>query len=379
MKIAYVYDAVYPWIKGGAEKRIYEMAKRLALRGHEVHWYGVGWWWSEGGSRDIEMDGIHLHGVCKPIELYKADRRSIKEAIYFAVMLFGRLREEKFDVVDCQGFPFFSCFTAKIISLFGRYKLVITLHEVWNDYWYEYLGKKGVFGKFIEKLMVNLTNELISVSQKTKNDLKLIKASEKSIVIPNGIDFKQIRRINPSTETFDVIFAGRLIKEKNIDLLLKALVHVKKVFPNFKCIIIGDGPEKLHLENLLCDLNLKQNIEFLGFLEDNNSLISYMKVSKVFVLPSTREGFGMVVLEANASGLPVVVIDHPRNAAIDLIEENVNGFVSEFSQKALADKIVQGINERESMKDSCIKFARDYDWEKIVVELEDFYQEVSLS
>ncbi|MHC1566644.1 MAG: hypothetical protein ACXQTD_02665 [Candidatus Syntropharchaeia archaeon] len=44
MKLAYIYDAVYPWIKGGAEKRIYEISKRLAERWHEVHWYGLKWW-----------------------------------------------------------------------------------------------------------------------------------------------------------------------------------------------------------------------------------------------------------------------------------------------------------------------------------------------
>ena len=61
MKIAFVYDAVYPWIKGGAEKRIYEIGKRLADK-HEVHWYGIRWW---DGKETIEHDGIILHGVCE--------------------------------------------------------------------------------------------------------------------------------------------------------------------------------------------------------------------------------------------------------------------------------------------------------------------------
>jgi len=67
MKIAFVYDAVYPWVKGGAEKRIYEIAKRLADRGHEVHWFGVGWWFKDGNSEIINHDGIILHGVCEPV------------------------------------------------------------------------------------------------------------------------------------------------------------------------------------------------------------------------------------------------------------------------------------------------------------------------
>jgi glycosyltransferase involved in cell wall biosynthesis len=375
MKIAYVYDAVYPWVKGGAERRIYELAKRLTLRGHEVHWYGVGWWWPEEGSRDIVMDGIKLHGVCGPVKLYNDDRRSIKEAIYYALKLYPKLRGENFDIIDCQGFPFFSCFTSKIYSLFGKPVLVITLHEVWNQYWYEYLGFIGIFGKLVENLMVNLTDKIITVSCKTKNDLHKIKSSEKAVIIPNGIDFKEITEINPSVEKSDVIFAGRLIKEKNTDLLLRALVQVKKSLPNIKCFIIGDGPEKRNLEILRDDLHLRGNVEFLGFLEDQ-SLISHLKSSLVFALPSTREGFGMVVLEANACGLPVVVINHPMNASKDLVKDDITGFIAEFSEDSLSDKILDGINGKCSMEDSCIDFARGYDWDEIVTDLEDFYREV---
>ncbi|OPY24246.1 MAG: Trehalose synthase [Methanobacterium sp. PtaU1.Bin242] len=379
MKIAYVYDAVYPWIKGGAEKRVYELAKRLVLRGHEVHWYGVGWWWPEEGQRDTELDGIKLHGICKPVELYDGERRSIKEAIYFAVVMFGKLRGENFDLVDCQGFPFFSCFTTKFNLLLRKSELVITLHEIWNDYWYEYLGKTGVFGKLTEKLMVNLTDKIITVSGKTKEDLKNLKPSENSVIIPNGIDFKQISGIDPAPEKSDVIFVGRLIKEKNVDLIIKSLVLVKQVFPNVRCLIIGDGPEKEHLESLTVDLHLKENVKFLGFLENYENIISYLKSSHVFTLPSTREGFGIVVLEANACGLPVVVVDHPMNAAKDLIKDGENGFICEISEKMMADKIIAGINGKEKMKDSCVEFASGYDWDKIVIELEKFYHAVLIS
>lgn len=376
MKIAFVYDAVYPWIKGGAEKRVYELARRLASMGHEVHWYGVGWWWPENESHDIELDGIKLHGVCKPMELYDGDRRSIKEAIYFAMMLFPRLYGKNFDIIDCQGFPFFSCFTAKMNSSFGKSALVITLHEVWNKYWYEYLGNAGVFGRFTEKQMVNLTDNIISVSQKTKEDLKEIKPHESSLVISNGIDLAEIDEINPKQAQSDILFVGRFIKEKNADLLIKSLVNVKQVFPDLKCLLIGEGPERQYLEKLTRELDLEENVEFLGFLENYKDVISYMKSSQIFVLPSEREGFGMVVLEANASGLPVVVVDHTMNAAKDLIENGVNGFISENSENALADKIVEGINSKNIMKDSCKRFARDYDWNFIVLELEDYYKNI---
>ncbi|OEC88468.1 MULTISPECIES: glycosyltransferase family 4 protein [Methanobacterium] len=374
MKIAFIYDAVYPFITGGAEKRVYELAKRLVQRGHDVHWYGVGWWWPEKGQKDIEMEGIHLHGVCKPMDLYNCERRSINEAVYFAVRLLPKLGMEKFDVIDCQGFPFFSCFTAKLNSLFGGSPLIITLHEVWNDYWYEYLGKAGFFGKLVEKVMVNLTGRIITVSKKTKFDLNAIKSSEKSLVIPNGIDFNYISKICPAGEKSDVIFAGRLIKEKNVEILIKAISNVKEKIPDIKCCIIGDGPERAKLEKLVQELSIQDNVEFKDFMKDYDNLISYMKSSEVFVLPSTREGFGIVVIEANACGLPVVVVDHKMNAASDLIINNKNGIVSGFSKDDIAENIINMINKKKEMQDGCIQTSKEYDWDKIVDTLEEFYK-----
>ena len=81
MKIAYVYDAVYPWVKGGAEKRVYELSRRLADRGHEVHCFGIKWW---KGDSVIQRDGVFLHGICESRNLYSGDRRSMREALVFA-------------------------------------------------------------------------------------------------------------------------------------------------------------------------------------------------------------------------------------------------------------------------------------------------------
>lgn len=377
MKIAFVYDAVYPWVKGGAEKRVYEIGKRLANKGHEVHWYGIGWWWPEKGQKDIEFDGIHLHGVSRPLDLYTGDRRSIKEAIYFALKLFPKLMEEKFDIIDCQGFPFFSCFTTKIHSLLGKSTLIITLHEVWNEYWYDYLGMAGFFGIIIEKATVNLTDKIISVSVKTKRDLKEIKASERSIVISNGIDFEYIMEIKASQERSDIIFAGRLIKEKNVDFLIEAVSIIKERIPDIKCFIVGDGPERAKLEKLTEKLCVQENVIFKGFVEDHDDLITYMKSSKVFVLPSEREGFGIVVLEANACGLPVITVNHKMNAASDLIIDNKNGFVASFSSDEIAEKTLDMIYKKEKIEENCIKMAKMYDWNSIVDSLERYYMSIA--
>ena len=376
MKIAFIYDAVYPWVKGGAEKRVYELAKRLAERGHEVHWYSIGWWWTDNDHNDIIMEGIKLHGVSDPIDLYSDDRRSIKEALIFSLKLLKPLFKDSYDIVDCQGFPFFSCFTAKIHSTLGRSNLIITLHEVWGDYWYNYLGKPGIFGKIVERAMLGLTNNIITVSSKTQKDLKKIKKSEESIIIPNGIDFNHIKGIKPSNERSTIIFAGRLIKEKNVDVLIQSLVTVKEKIPDIICLIIGNGPELSKLEILASELQLKENIIFKDFMENYDDLIGHMKSSKVLVLPSTREGFGMVVIEANACGIPVVTVDHPMNAAVDLVIDGVNGFKTQLETEDMSDKIIKSIESQNEFHDKCIEISSEYDWEIIVDSLEKVYKTI---
>lgn len=373
MKIAFVYDSVYPWVKGGAEKRIYEVARRLAAREHEVHWYSMGCWWDAQGKKDLELEGIKLHGVMKPMELYQNDRRSIKEAIYFAWMVLFKLRAGKYDIIDCQGFPFFSCYSAKIKTVLGRSTLVITLHEVWNDYWYQYLGKAGFFGKLTEKIMVKLSKHIITVSEKTKEDLGRIKPSENAVIIPNGIDVKEIEKVSPLDKNIDVLFVGRLIKEKNADLLLKSLAEVKESQPDILCTLIGEGPERERLESLASKLNLKKNVEFTGFMEDYLQVIATMKASKVLVLPSSREGFGMVVVEANACGLPVVVVDCSMNAAKDLIDHGKNGYIAEATPESLAICIKKGIKSKKDLSGYCKEMAGKYDWDVIVKDLEKTY------
>lgn len=373
MKIAFIYDGAYPWIKGGVEKRVYEIGRRLAERGHDVHCYCVGWWLDDNDESDIEVDGIKYHGVCGPLQMYVNGRRSIKAAIKFSLSLLGPLLREKFDLIDCQNFPYFSCFTAKLACVFRSTPLLITWHEFWGDYWYSYLGRKGFFGKITEKIVSMMADYNLSVSQKTARDLENSGINVLK-VIPNGIDIECIESTEPSNLSSDVIFAGRIIKHKNVDVLIRAIEILKKDILDIRCFIIGEGPEKQYLVKMVDDLGLNDNIKFFDFLDNHNELISMMKSSKVFVLPSIREGFGIVVLEANACGLPVVTVDHPDNAACDLINPE-NGAICNFSGKEIAKSVFRHLKSGGALRRSCIENSEKYDWEEISLMVESFYME----
>ncbi|KUO39424.1 MAG: hypothetical protein AVW05_01525 [Hadesarchaea archaeon DG-33] len=380
MRIAYVHDAIYPFIKGGAEKRIYEFSKRLAKRGHEVHIFGVGWW---GEEPTIVREGVHLHGVCKAMPLYSRDRRSIKGAVKFAKAVLPHLLKEHFNVIDCYQAPYLHCFPTKIGALAKRSPLVITWHEVWRGYWQKYLGSLGIVGRLMEKtILLGLADKVIAGSDQTKDDLiSLGVSADKISIVPNGIDFGNISRVAPSSEKFDVIYLGRLIKPKNVDLLLRAIAALKGEFPGLKAGIIGDGPERKNLESLVKEQGIQDNAKFFGFIEDFDEVAALMKSSKVFVIPSIQEGGASIVtLEANACGLPVIAIDHPLGIDKRLILTGETGFFVELGSDAIAEKIRLLLKDnelREKMGKNAIKFAQPYDWDKITDLIEKVYGQVA--
>lgn len=373
MKIAFVYDTSFPWVTGGAERRIYEIAKRLAIRGHDVHIYSLGYWMQTEeykSQKVIRKDNITYHSVGKPVDLYTKDnKRSIKEAIYFSTCIL-KCDLKDYDIVDCQGFPYFSCYSSKLKTK----NLVITLHEVWNDYWYEYMGRIGFFGKIIEKGILHLTDNVICVSQLTYEQMLENKCPSNATVIANGVDTDKITYVSPRKEYSDIIFAGRLIPEKNVELIIRAVHLVKNKHPHLTCRIIGEGPEEEELKTLTQTLNVEENIIFEGFFDRQEDLYSSIKSSTMFILPSKREGFGIVTIEANACGVPVITLNHPMNASKDLITPD-NGYLVEDEPEELAkiiDKILTtGITA--DKRNKCRKTAEKYDWNQITSLTEEYY------
>ena len=373
MKIALVYDAIYPYVKGGVEKRVWELATRLTRRGHEVHLFGMKFW---EGEDNLIREGVFLHGVCPAQKLYVGGRRSLWQAIYFSIYLISPLLKEKFDIIDCQQFPLFSCFSSRLVSRMRKTPLVITWYEVWGDYWFNYLGYKGLIGKEIERNIASFKCPTISVSVMTANRFRTGFKKSVTTVIPVGIDISRIRSIPPSTQESDIIFVGRLIKEKNGALLVRAFHSLSTPHKNIRLVIIGDGPEREVITALIHDFSLNDRVSLSGFADEHDDLIARLKSSKVFVLPSTREGFGISALEALACGIPVVTVDHPANAIRDLITGG-NGFLCSLSAEDLAKTICLALQHHKEMRNACIKSAESFDWENITSEIETFYNSVT--
>ena len=368
MNIAYIYDAIYPYVNGGVEKRIHELAIRLVRRGHEVHLYGMHFW---EGEATFEKEGIWYHGVSPAQPFYTKGRRSMLQPLSFAYNLGKELRCREHDLIDCQNFPYIPSFAARWAA--RKTPLIITWHEIWGEYWYQYLGSIGIIGKFLEKKTLTLADRMIAVSPMTAHALREQGAPGEIACIPNGIDIQAIDAIEPSGKRSDIIFAGRLIKEKHPDLILRAMVILKEERADLQAVFIGDGPERERLLKETKRLGLEENVSFTGFLPSWEAVIGMMKSSSVFVLPSTREGFGIAALEAMACGLPVITINHPQNAVNDLIRGGC-GISCRLDPGDCADAIQTALVNAHTMGTAGRESAGTYDWEEIVDMIEEIYQ-----
>lgn len=370
MKLALVYDVVHPYVVGGVQKRNWEIARRLVKRGHEVTIFGMKYW---TGDDVMYREGVRFRGVCPPQPLFTEGRRSIKGALYFAVRLPPPLMKERFDVVEVANFPYFPCFPAWLCALVRRSRLVITWHEVWGDYWDEYLGRKGFLGKVVERLAARLPQQSIAISPHTSRALDKLGRRAPDIV-GCGVDIAAIDAAARWPKSNDIIFAGRLAQEKNVIQLLQAAAILKQRGQETGCIIIGQGPDRDSLERRSGEMGIAGNVRFLGRVENDADVYSHMKASRVLVHPSMREGFSHVILEANAGGIPAVTVDHPQNAAKDLIVEGRNGFVCSLSAADMADKIQQALG-RSDWEAGCRESAAAYDWDRIADQAERAYRE----
>jgi glycosyltransferase involved in cell wall biosynthesis len=168
---------------------------------------------------------------------------------------------------------------------------------------------------------------------------------------------------------------GRLIREKHVDLVIHAVNLFRYKNPDIRALIIGEGPEYAGLKNLINENKLDPSVHLSGFYWNHDDLIARLKSSKVFVLPSTREGFGITALEALACGIPVVTVDHPANAIRDLITGK-NGFLCSLSAQDLSEKIGLALRHHLIMHDACMMSAESFDWDRITSDVESYYQSV---
>lgn len=378
MKIALVTDVIYPFTLGGSEIRNYEIAKRLVKWGHEVHIYGAKWW---EGPEVANHEGIVLHGVHTFSKgLYgKNKKRSEFDMLFLSVKIARKLLHENYDIIDNLSFNFLNCYMIKIVSIIKKTPLVFTWQQYFDSYMVDYLGKlKGKVIKQLERFSTKLADYNVACSMKVKEELeKRGVKSGKIKVIYNGCSLSDIKRIKPLRKGYDLIFIGRMNYQKNPQLFLKTLVHLKRHSPGIKAVMIGTGPEEGNLKTYVRENNLTENITFKGSVKKRKEIYRHIKSSKIVVLTSRFEGFPLVIVEAHACGTPVVSTDYSGGNIKEIIKNNE--LIAGQSAEELAEKIKFLFENNEKMEDVVKKIrldAKKFDWNDIADETEAFYSRI---
>jgi glycosyltransferase involved in cell wall biosynthesis len=342
MRICIVYDCLFPWTIGGAEKWYRNLAERLAAQGHEVTYLTLEQW---GNEISPGVPGVTVMPVGPRMALYHHGRRRIAPPLRFGLgVLLHMIRHGgRYDVVHTASFPFFSLLAIGLTRPFGRYRVVCDWHEVWSRaYWRQYLGKVGgEIGWRIQQLCARVPQRAYAFSSLHAGRLGalglrgkvgiLTGEYEGSLTMPDPV---------PPADPPLVVYAGRMIPEKRVTLLVEALAIASKTIPRLHATLFGQGPELDRVRERIETLGLRDIVSLPGFVPSSDVREAIAR-SLCVVQPSSREGYGMVVVEAAALGAPAIVIEGEDNAATELIESGHNGFIARVPEaNVLAEEIV---------------------------------------
>ncbi len=341
MRICIVYDCLFPHTVGGAERWYRNLAERLAADGHEVTYLTLRQW--EDGERP-EIDARVRVVVAGPrMALYTGPRRRILPPLVFGLGVSAHLlvHRRDYDVVHTCAFPYFSLLAAGLLRRWGRYTLCVDWFEVWSSsYWRSYLGGVGgIIGGFVQRLCARVPQRAFCFSQMHASRLRE-EGLHGEIVMLRGLYVGKSRAAEPRQADPLVMFAGRLIPEKRARLGVEAVLLARRQIRDLKGVFYGDGPERDALQALIERNHAEAFIEAPGFVS-GEQVEHDLRRAACLLLPSEREGYGLVVVEACAYATPAVIVAAPDNAASELIEEGVNGVVAaDASPETIAAAIV---------------------------------------
>jgi glycosyltransferase involved in cell wall biosynthesis len=360
------YDCLYPGSVGGVEHRNHELAKALAARGHRVTLAGF------CAAPSEPFPGVEVLPVGPPGRLYTSSgRRSTSEALRLARAAL-RLDVGRFDVVETANIPYAHLPPLALRCRRAGRPLVVTWHEYWGRYWRRYLGAQWPLYAAIERVTAHLGTAAVAVSRFTAGRVQAVRGGEVPVV-PNGIPIASIRKAAEEGrgEGPPLVYAGRLLREKRLDLLLQAVARLGRSGPVLA--LYGDGPDRGRLAELARELDLGETVLFQGYLPANVDVWRRMGASRIAVQPSSREGFGLFPLEAMAAGLPVVYCESSESALSELVEDGVHGLRTPPDPAALAgalDRLLGDEAERSRLAENARRHAAAYDWGAVAAEME---------
>lgn len=387
MRIA-IFSDTFPPQTNGVANTVHTSARGLAELGHEVHVFTVADK-SHGGqtANDVhQQENFTLFHLPAVSASFIYPDQSIGLPLGIAL---NKLRKIKPDVIHSHT-PFAVGWEAVLSGKILHIPVVGT-HHTFFDHYLKYVKLNyGWMRKISWKYTVgyyNLCNLVLSPTASLANELRNHGLKKNVKILPNSIDaelFQPAKNARLKKELksrwgiskMSLVYMGRVSYEKSIDQLLKTVALVKKKMPLINLVIIGDGPERNNLEKLADDLDVKDNVIFTGF-RYGNELAEILRASDIFLTASKSENMPLSVMEAMASGLPIIGV---RALGIpELVKDNVNGFlVAPDNYQSMAQKIIELTRASKLMKkfsNASREISSKYSQSNVIKSLEKIYAE----
>jgi glycosyltransferase involved in cell wall biosynthesis len=342
MRICIVYDCLFPHTVGGAERWYADLAQRLARDGHDVTYLTLRQW-GRGEAPQIDAR-VRVVTAGPRMSLYTKGRRRIIPPLVFGAGVLGHLLRagRRYDVVHTASFPYFPLLAAGAMGPLQRFALVVDWHEVWSrGYWREYLGPVGgAIGFAVQRLCARLRQRAFCFSRLHAARLRAEGLRGEVTVLEGEYAGSLDPPVAQPAEPL-VVFAARMIPEKRAPLGVAAVIAAADAIPDLRATFFGDGPEREAVQLAIARAGAGARITAPGFVA-SAEIDAALRHALCMLLPSRREGYGLVVVESASRGTPSIVVAGEDNAATELIDEGVNGFVAPSADaEAIAAAIVR--------------------------------------
>ena len=304
MKIALLPEYFYPYI-GGGENWFKEIGSGLAKRGHDV---AVFCFPMEGAKRTEHRDGMVVTRVgFFPMSRWQPYLKRIIS--HLASFISHPVYLDHWDAVIGQGSAMLALYPILWAKRTSTFCVVHDIYGLTQSIQDKGLVKGVLRHLFVERLLHRLSfTAWIAVSETTKAKLeKLGVPPERISVIRNGVNFPNLGVKNRRRDS--IIYVGRLVKHKHVEDLIYALAKLDPV-DTWNAKIVGGGEQLVDLQTLVRKLGLQSRVQFLGPVSEEEKW-RLLLCARCLVLPSTAEGWGVVLTEAAAAGLPAIAYDVP--------------------------------------------------------------------
>lgn len=329
MRVCLAYDCLYPYTVGGAERWYRNLADELAAAGHEVTYLTRRQW---PRTHCPEVPGVRVVAVSREDDLYIGDRRRIVPPLRFGMGVLRHLaaRRDRYDAVHLCSFPYFSLLAARAALMGSKVPIGVDWFEVWSrSYWNDYLGPLGgAVGDLVQRLCVHATPRAYAFSELHRRRLAEQGLRRPAVRLGGLYSGPLEPRPHVGVREPLVVFAGRHIPEKRAELVPNAVACTRPLVDGVRGLVLGDGPRRPAVLDAIVNAGAASYVEAPGFVSAD-TVEDALGRATCHLLPSSREGYGLVVIEAAALGTPTVALAGPDNASVELIEDGVNGFVAE--------------------------------------------------